>query len=1116
MGVDTDAEVARLRDLLRDLVALSAIPAVWIERAATVREPGTEAVAAGLADALVRLLRLDFAFVRLCDPGGDGVAHATRGDAWKRFPQWLSAGARLTRQERIADVGDGQRPCPGVAIPIGVRGEAGLIAAACERAEFPSATDELLLSLAANQAATAFRSARLVDERGKAEQQLRQARNALEVTVAERTAELRRSEAYLAEAQRLTRTGSFAIDAATKAVTHSSDEHSRLYGFDPELGTPSLAAFLERMHPEDRARTAEALERAIVEATNVENEYRVVLPPSPVRQLRAIAHPVVTASGEVGEIVGTIIDITERREAEAELERYAGEQAALRRVATLVARDASQADVFTAIAEEIGRLFGSEESRMLRFEDDRIAVVVACSGELDGSFPIGARRPLGGENACSRVFRTGRPARIEDYGKASGPIAQAGRSLGLRCVVATPILVEGRLWGAMVAGTSRDERLPPETESRLGQFTELMATAIANTESRARANRLSDDQAALRRVATLVAHGVPPADIFTAVSEEVGRLFGTDLAAVARFDADGPAIVVVGAAPGLEGFAIGSRWELDDVTSLAQLYRTGRSARVDEVDWSAVSQPIGAAARRLGAASTVACRIVVQGRLWGAITVAAGERLPSDADERLQKFTDLVATALANADARAEVERLAEEQAALRRVATLVARGSSPTAVFDAVAAEMDALLDADGVTLGRYEPGDEITVVAHRGPDASRLPPGTRVDHAGETVSTAVRRTGRPARREHYPGTKGAIAEIAEALAVTSAVGAPLVVDGRLWGVGRRELDRRAAAPGRHRGAHAPVRRATRHRDRQRRQPRSAHRLARAAADRRRRRPPPCGARPARRRPAAARARDRDAQARAALAAQRRRGRRVARRRGARARRAKHHELRELARGMLPAALTRGGLRVGLDNVVARLGMPVQIDVPEQRLPADIEASAYFIVAEALTNVVKHASAARAGVTASVQRRGAPHRSPRRRNRRRRPRRPRPPRDARPRRRARGTAQDREPRRRRHARRRHAAAVGGLAPRPSGQRGLPAQGLEVRAQDRAELGGDRLGRPVLVRGEVLRQRRVSHEDHIGAANLEDLAGDAGRDHSAGTSRRGRWPPASGSPTRVA
>ncbi len=460
VGVDTDAEVARLRDLLRDLVALSAIPAVWVERAATVREPGTEAVAAGLADALVRLLQLDFAFVRLCDPGGDGAAHATRGDAWKRFPHWLGAGARLTRQERIADVGDGPRPCPGVAIPIGVRGEAGLVAAACERADFPTATDQLLLSLAANQAATAFQSARLVDERGKAEQELREARNALEVTVAERTAELRRSEAYLAEAQRLTHTGSFAIDAATRAVTHSSDEHSRLYGFDPQPGTPSIAD-VPRAHPSPGPGEVPGTRSSgrSSRRRTIEMEFRVVLPSSAVRHHRGLVHPVVGASGEVGEILGTIVDITERREAEAELERLAGEQAALRRVATLVAREASQADVFTAIAEGIGQLFGSEESRMLRYEDDRTAVVVACSGELNGIFPIGARQPLGGDNACSRVFRTGRPARIEDYGKASGPIAEAGRSLGLRCVVATPILVEGRLWGAMVAGTSRDERL---------------------------------------------------------------------------------------------------------------------------------------------------------------------------------------------------------------------------------------------------------------------------------------------------------------------------------------------------------------------------------------------------------------------------------------------------------------------------------------------------------------------------------------------------------------------------------------------------------------------------------------------------------------------------------
>ena len=145
MHVDTDAEVFRLRALLRDLVALSAIPAVWVERAATTPEPGTEAVATGLVDALVGLLELDFAFVRLCDPGGAEAVDVTRGAAWRRFPEWLesqlAADGRLARKELVADVGDGPRACRGVAVPIGRGGEGGVVAAASERSDFPSATD---------------------------------------------------------------------------------------------------------------------------------------------------------------------------------------------------------------------------------------------------------------------------------------------------------------------------------------------------------------------------------------------------------------------------------------------------------------------------------------------------------------------------------------------------------------------------------------------------------------------------------------------------------------------------------------------------------------------------------------------------------------------------------------------------------------------------------------------------------------------------------------------------------------------------------------------------------------------------------------------------------------
>src|SRR3954454_10733138 len=250
MLTDTDAEILRLRTLLRDLVALSTIPAAWIGK-----EP--PAVAAALADTLVGLLQLDFAFVRLCDPSGAGAADVRLGNAWRAFPEWLerhlASNGKLSGNEIVPEVGGGE-PYRGVVIPIGVNAEGGVVAAACDRTDFPTEIDQLLLSLAANHAATAFQSARLINERTKAEEELRKARNELEVKVAERTAELRRSEAYLSEAQRLTHTGIAALNRTTGEVTHSSDEHSRLYGFDPGQGVPSIEEFCQHVHPEDRAR----------------------------------------------------------------------------------------------------------------------------------------------------------------------------------------------------------------------------------------------------------------------------------------------------------------------------------------------------------------------------------------------------------------------------------------------------------------------------------------------------------------------------------------------------------------------------------------------------------------------------------------------------------------------------------------------------------------------------------------------------------------------------------------------------------------------------------------------------------------------------------------------
>jgi signal transduction histidine kinase/PAS domain-containing protein len=308
-----DAEIRALRTVLRDLVALSAIPVAWIGR-----EPA--AVAAGLVDVLTGLLRLDFVFVRLCVPGVDGAVDVTRGNAWKTFPEWLekhlAESGWFSSMEVIPDVGGGG-PYRGVVIPVGINGE-GMVAAACDRAGFPTETDQLLLRLAANHAATAFQSAALVHERMRAEKELRQARDELEMKVAERTAELRTSEAYLSEAQRLTHTGTAALDGVTGEVIHSSDEHSRLYGFDPEQGVPSFEEFRRRVHPEDRAAWTESLKRGMRKAAAVEGEFRVVPPGGPLRHLRAIVHPVFAAGGELAEFVGTVVDVTESRRAREE------------------------------------------------------------------------------------------------------------------------------------------------------------------------------------------------------------------------------------------------------------------------------------------------------------------------------------------------------------------------------------------------------------------------------------------------------------------------------------------------------------------------------------------------------------------------------------------------------------------------------------------------------------------------------------------------------------------------------------------------------------------------------------------------------------------------------
>src|SRR5205085_2826329 len=237
------------------------------------------------------------------------------------------------------------------------------------------------------------------------------------------------------------------------------------------------------------------------------------------------------------------------------------------------------------------------------------------------------------------------------------------------------------------AASTREQPLPADTEARLVSFTELVATAIANAESRAGQAGLAEEQAALRRVATLAASGVAEEELFGAVSEEAGQLLGAHLAGMARYNSDDTVTVLATWAAEGEHPLVPGPWPLGGGDLASEIWRTGQPVRIG--DYRAVRGRIAAFVQEeLGIGSSVGSPVVVGGRLWGALFVHGRQNHPPpprETESRLTSFADLVATAVATAESRAGLARLSDEQAALRRVATLVARGVPPEEVFAAV-----------------------------------------------------------------------------------------------------------------------------------------------------------------------------------------------------------------------------------------------------------------------------------------------------------------------------------------------------------------------------------------------------------------------------------------------
>jgi signal transduction histidine kinase len=338
------------------------------------------------------------------------------------------------------------------------------------------------------------------------------------------------------------------------------------------------------------------------------------------------------------------------------LGRLADEQAALRRVATLVAARARPAEVFEAVITEVGRQVSADAAALARYERDGTITTIGLWSEADGYAAARTRKELGTGSLSRLVLETGRPGRVNSYEAGTGGQVELARELGWRSAVAAPAIVDGRVWGAVAVASKTDEPLPEDTEGRLAEFTELLATAIANAHSREELEGLAEEQAALRRVATLVAEGAPPFSVFAVVAEEVARIVQVPLVSIVRDEHDGTGTEFASFSHEGARFEVGSRWSLEGTNVVARVLESGQPARIN--DYEGLPGTIAEICRRSGIRSTVGIPIVVAGRVWGAMVVSSEEvePLPDGTETRLTDFTELVATAIANAQSRAELD----------------------------------------------------------------------------------------------------------------------------------------------------------------------------------------------------------------------------------------------------------------------------------------------------------------------------------------------------------------------------------------------------------------------------------------------------------------------------
>jgi PAS domain S-box-containing protein len=501
-------EIKRLKACINNLISVQALPAIW-----SGGKPSQ--IVSALLDMLPEMLSLDFAYARLKDSTGGAPLEMVRFAQDRNLttePQMIGRALSsclgdfphnsplLVRNP----IGDGNVSV--LLLRLGLQAEMGVVVAGSRRADFPTQTERLLLNVAANQAAIGLQEARLLREQTRVAEELDQrvaqrtsqllaANEELEKEVAERKGaeeKLRGSKAFLTEGQRISHTGSWSWHVSSGKVAWS-EEHFRIFGFDPGKIEPSFQLFLETVHPEDRSFIERGLDEAVREKRGFDMEFRIALADGSVKHVQGVGRPVVDESGEVDRYIGTTVDITERKRGEA---LFIGEKRLLEMIATGVALK----EILNCLCVIIEEYRPGTLASVLLLRPDGLHLDSVAGPSLPNGWteqmeklPIG---PCAG--SCGTAAYRGSPVIVSDI--ATDPLWEvpehraAALGHGLRASWSNPILSsEGKVLGTFCI-YDRETRNPgPHDLGLIEKATYLARVAIERDRAEA-ALRTSEEK----------------------------------------------------------------------------------------------------------------------------------------------------------------------------------------------------------------------------------------------------------------------------------------------------------------------------------------------------------------------------------------------------------------------------------------------------------------------------------------------------------------------------------------------------------------------------------------------------------------------------------------------